>query len=128
MVFIKATIISVGAYSEIDMMSVLNSPVIEIGNETAILEQAIIGGLISRKSRISVGDHCTIFKFSFLNPTLPIEIGNDVGIGGSNYLFTHGTWSRNYVWMSSERKSNSLVEKSLNISHLRWLYGVQFLS
>ena len=93
LVQIKARKFSMGAYSQIKMMTVINAPRVKIGNETIIMEQVIIGGMQTQDSIIKIGDRCKIFQFTFINPTRPVIIGNDVGIGGSNYLFTHGSWS-----------------------------------
>jgi acetyltransferase-like isoleucine patch superfamily enzyme len=90
---IKARKFKMGAYSKIGKDTMIASALVKIGNETTIQDQVIIGGMQTRSSRIEIGDRCIIFRHSFLNPTKPIKIGNEVGIGGANYLFTHGSWS-----------------------------------
>jgi acetyltransferase-like isoleucine patch superfamily enzyme len=93
LVQIKAKEFIMGAYSEIRTMTVIEARRVRIGNETIIMEQVIVGGMKSLDSVFKIGDRCKVFPFCFINPTMPIVIGNDVGIGGSNFLFTHGSWS-----------------------------------
>jgi acetyltransferase-like isoleucine patch superfamily enzyme len=90
---VRARMFKMGAYSKIGKDTMIASAIVKIGNETTIQDQVVIGGLQTRRSRIEIGDRCTIYRHSFLNPAMPIKIGNEVGIGGANYLFTHGSWS-----------------------------------
>jgi acetyltransferase-like isoleucine patch superfamily enzyme len=92
LVQIKAREFRMGAYSEIRLMTVIRAPRVIIGNETIIMQQVIIGGMEIWDSELRIGDRCKIFPFCFINPTRPIIIGDEVGVGGSNYLFTHGSW------------------------------------
>ncbi len=64
----------------------------ELDNDSTIMEQTVIGGMMTPRSSIKIGKRVKIFPFSFLNPTEPIILEDDVGIGGANYLFTHGSW------------------------------------
>ncbi|TFH04243.1 MAG: hypothetical protein E4H14_15185 [Candidatus Thorarchaeota archaeon] len=93
MVRIKAKQFKMGSYSRIRNSTTISAPRVRIGNETIISNDVIIGGMESWNSKFVIGDRCTIFPKCFINPTKDIIIGNDVGIGGSNYLFTHGSWS-----------------------------------
>lgn len=93
MVRIKAKQFKMGAYSQIRRSTSIMAPRVKIGNETIISSDVIVGGMDSWNSKFVIGDRCTIFPKCFINPTKDIIIGNDVGIGGSNYLFTHGSWS-----------------------------------
>ncbi|MFX1484415.1 MAG: hypothetical protein ACFFCP_14645 [Promethearchaeota archaeon] len=90
---VRARKFKMGAYSKIGKDTMIATAIVKIGNETTIQDQVVIGGLQTRSSRIEIGDRCVIYRQSFLNPAKPIKIGNEVGIGGANYLFTHGTWS-----------------------------------
>jgi acetyltransferase-like isoleucine patch superfamily enzyme len=74
------------------MLVIIDTHKVTIGEEVTIQEQVYIGGLKTDKSVIEIGDLSMIFSGSVLNPTHPIKIGKRVGIGGYNYLFTHGTW------------------------------------
>ncbi len=81
-----------GARSSIQMLSAIDTGKVEIGSDSTVMEQVIIGGMLTPRSRLKVGKRVKIFAHSFINPTEPITIDDDVGIGGANYLFTHGTW------------------------------------
>jgi acetyltransferase-like isoleucine patch superfamily enzyme len=93
LVRIKARDFRMGAYSQIRQSTSVIAPRIYIGNETIIMSDVVIGGMESWDSQFRIGDRCTVFQRCFINPTRDIIIGNDVGIGGANYLFTHGSWS-----------------------------------
>jgi len=92
MVMVKARDFRIGSYSTIKRSTTIVAPRIHIGNETAIMNDVVVGGMESWGSRFKIGDRCTVFPHCFINPTKNILIGDDVGIGGSTYLFTHGSW------------------------------------
>ncbi len=83
----------IGKRSKIGMFVVMDTGSVDIGDDSIVMEQNIFGGMLSPNSKVSIGDRVKIFPFCFFNPTEPIIIEDDVGIGGANYLFTHGTWS-----------------------------------
>lgn len=89
---ITADDFKLGRYSQLKMMVVIDTKRVVIGEEVIIMEQTFLGGMKTDKSSLEIGDRCKIFPNCVINPTLPIKIGNDVGIGGANYLFTHGSW------------------------------------
>ncbi|MFW9869058.1 MAG: acyltransferase [Candidatus Thorarchaeota archaeon] len=89
---IKANEFVMGKYSTLGMLVIIDTHKVVIGEEVTIQEQVYIGGLKTDKSEIEIGDLSMIFAQSVINPTHPIKIGKRVGIGGSNFLFTHGTW------------------------------------
>lgn len=90
--FIKARKIKIGKRVKIHMTVAIDTGRFEIDNDSVVMEQVIVGGMLTPRSSITIGKRVKIFPHSFLNPTEPITIGDDVGIGGSNYIFTHGTW------------------------------------
>lgn len=92
MVMVKARDFRIGSYSIIKRSTTIVAPRVHIGNETAIMNDVVVGGMESWGSRFRIGDRCTVFPHCFINPTKNIIIGDDVGIGGSTYLFTHGSW------------------------------------
>jgi acetyltransferase-like isoleucine patch superfamily enzyme len=92
LVQIKAREFKMGSFSEIRMMTIMDAPFIKIGNETIIMEQVGVGAMEMHDSKLEIGDRCKIFPYCFINPTRPVIIGDDVGVGGSNYIFTHGAW------------------------------------
>jgi len=89
---IRANEFTLGRYSKLGMLVIIDTHKVLIGEEVTIQEQVYIGGLKTDKSIIEIGDLSMIFAQSVINPTHPIKIGKRVGIGGSNFLFTHGTW------------------------------------
>ncbi len=89
---IRAKEFRIGKYSKLEMLVIIDTYKVLIGEEVTIQEQVYIGGLKTDKSTIEIGDLSMIFAQSVINPTHPIKIGKRVGIGGSNFLFTHGTW------------------------------------
>jgi acetyltransferase-like isoleucine patch superfamily enzyme len=89
---IRANEFRIGKYSKLGMLVIIDTHKVTIGEEVTIQEQVYIGGLKTDKSTIEIGDLSMIFAQSVINPTHPIKIGKRVGIGGSNFLFTHGTW------------------------------------
>ncbi|MGY5864839.1 MAG: hypothetical protein RTV41_09560 [Candidatus Thorarchaeota archaeon] len=89
---IRANEFTMGRYSNLGMLVIIDTHKVTIGEEVTIQDQVYIGGLKTDKSEIEIGDLSMIFAQSVINPTHPIKIGKRVGIGGSNFLFTHGTW------------------------------------
>src|SRR5213079_1659877 len=57
-----------------------------------IREQVYVGGPQLPESRFELGSRTIILQLAFLNPTKPIVIGDDTGIGGHCLIFTHGVW------------------------------------
>jgi hypothetical protein len=51
-----------------------------------------IGGLSTPESHIRLGKRSRILQMAFLNPSKPLIIGDDTGVGGDSLLFTHGSW------------------------------------
>lgn len=76
----------------LNSMVAIDTGELEIGDDSVIMEQCVIGGMQTPRSRLSVGKRVKVFPYCFLNTTEPITIGNDVGVGGATYIFTHGTW------------------------------------
>jgi acetyltransferase-like isoleucine patch superfamily enzyme len=44
------------------------------------------------RARFEAGPESWIFEYCYLNPTRPITLGRNVGVGGGSYMFTHGYW------------------------------------
>jgi acetyltransferase-like isoleucine patch superfamily enzyme len=65
---------------------------IEIGADTVIREQVFVGGPLFPDSALRVGKRVRIFQSCFLNPSRPLSIGDDTGVGGRSSIFTHGSW------------------------------------
>lgn len=90
--FIKCNKLKLGKRVKLNMMVAIETGEVEIGDDSTVMEQVVIGGMLTPRSIIKIGKRVKIFPYSFLNPTEPITMGDDVGIGGANYIFTHGSW------------------------------------
>ena len=87
--------ISIGRYSSVGTMSYLSCRVIEIGEDAKIREQVFVGGPQLPESRFALGSRTIILQMANINPTKPVVIGDDTGIGGHCLIFTHGAWLSN---------------------------------
>lgn len=89
---IRGKEINIGRYVQIGTMTVIDTERIEIDDDARINEQVIIGGIKTPESYIKLGKRTIVMEYSFLNPTKPLIIGDDTGIGGHCLIFTHGSW------------------------------------
>jgi acetyltransferase-like isoleucine patch superfamily enzyme len=64
----------------------------ELGDDAVVREQVFVGGPMFPDSRLQIGRRSCIFQTCFLNPSKPLSIGNDTGLGGRSSVFTHGSW------------------------------------
>lgn len=81
---------------KINPFSLIKVRVLELGKYVTIRSLAIVNANFGKSSRLTVGDHSSIFPFCWLEPAEGITIGKQVGVGGHNLIFTHGSWS-NYL-------------------------------
>lgn len=65
---------------------------IAIGDDTVVREQVFAGGPILPDSRLERRRRVRVFQTCFLNPTRPLTIGDDTGVGGRSSIFTLGSW------------------------------------
>jgi len=84
--------IRIGRHSSVGTMSYVSCETIEIGEDAKIREQVYVGGPQLPESRFALGSRTIILQLSFINPTKPVVIGDDTGIGGHCLIFTHGAW------------------------------------
>ena len=84
--------IRVGRHSSIGAMSYVSCEQIEIGEDARIREQVYVGGPQLPESRFALGDRTIVLQMANINPTKPVVIGDDTGIGGHCLIFTHGAW------------------------------------
>src|SRR2546428_2054480 len=82
--------IKIGRYSSVGVMSYVSCETIEIGEDARIREQVYVGGPQLPESRFVLGSRTIILQLAFINPTKPVIIGDDTGIGGHCLIFTHG--------------------------------------
>ncbi|MCZ6594911.1 MAG: hypothetical protein O6943_08350 [Bacteroidetes bacterium] len=92
MTVIRGRSIHIGRFVKIGSMTFIDTEKIFIDDDARINEQVIIGGIKNPDSYIKIGKRAIIMEYSFLNPTKPLIIGDDTGIGGHCLLFTHGSW------------------------------------
>jgi acetyltransferase-like isoleucine patch superfamily enzyme len=64
----------------------------QIGDDTVVREQVFVGGPLFPDSELQIGKRVRIFQSCFLNPSRPLSIGDDTGVGGRSSIFTHGSW------------------------------------
>ncbi len=84
--------ITIGRHSSIGTSSYISCNVIEIGEDAKIREQVFVGGPQLPESRFSLGSRTIVLQMTYINPTKPVVIGDDTGIGGHCLIFTHGSW------------------------------------
>lgn len=89
---IKSTRINIDRYVTINSFVYIDTENLEIGEDSEIREYVYVAGLKTPESTLKIGKRCGIFQYCFLNPTKPIILGNDCGIGGLSKLFTHGSY------------------------------------
>jgi acetyltransferase-like isoleucine patch superfamily enzyme len=84
--------IRIGRHSSIGTMSYVSCEDIDIGEDARIREQVYVGGPQLPESRFALGDRTIVLQMAYINPTKPVVIGDDTGIGGHCLIFTHGVW------------------------------------
>src|ERR1041385_2813008 len=89
---VQGETIRIGRHSSVGTMSYVSCNVIEIGEDAKIREQVYVGGPQLPESRFSLGSRTIILQLTNINPTKPVVIGDDTGIGGHCLIFTHGAW------------------------------------
>ena len=84
--------IRIGRFSSVGTMSYLACERIAIGEDARIREQVFVGGPQLPESSFTLGNRTIILQMTSINPTKPVTIGDDTGIGGHCLIFTHGAW------------------------------------
>ena len=84
--------ITIGRFSSIGTMSYVACERIAIGEDARIREQVYVGGPQLPESSFTLGDRTIVLQMAYINPTKPVTIGDDTGIGGHCLIFTHGAW------------------------------------
>jgi len=90
---VRGTDIDIRRFARVGAFSVIDTAKIFIDEDARINEQVYIGGMKTPASSIHLGKRTIIMQLSYLNPTMPIVIGDDSGIGGHCLFFTHGSWN-----------------------------------
>jgi acetyltransferase-like isoleucine patch superfamily enzyme len=92
MAVVQGRTIRIGRYSSVGTFSYLSCNVIDIGEDAKIREQVYVGGPQLPESKFVLGSRTIILQLTNINPTKPVVIGDDTGIGGHCLIFTHGAW------------------------------------
>lgn len=90
---IRADKITIKRFVKIGAMSAIDTGTFFIDDDARINEQVYVGGIKKPQSALIMGKRTIIMQASYINPTEPIMIGDDSGIGGHCLLFTHGSWN-----------------------------------
>lgn len=88
--------ITIGERVRFGYLTVFDTFKIMIGEGTRIGSQVTVGGMQSPDSKFEMGRNGILMEWSFINTTMPVEIGDDVGIGGHCLFFTHGLWPNTF--------------------------------
>lgn len=91
-VIIRGRQIHIGRRAEIGSFSIFEGRDFEIGDDTVVREQVFVGGPLFPDSELTLGKRVRVFQSCFLNPSRPLRVGDDTGIGGRSSIFTHGSW------------------------------------
>src|SRR6266545_2750928 len=77
--------VELGDHVEIGFLAVVQGETIR--------EQVYVGGPQLPESKFVLGSRTIILQLTNINPTKPVVIGDDTGIGGHCLIFTHGAWA-----------------------------------
>lgn len=89
---IRGRRIRIGRRVDIGSACIFEGGDILIGDDTVVREQVFVGGPLLPDSLLELGKRVRIFQTCFLNPSRPLRIGDDTGLGGRSSIFTHGSW------------------------------------
>ena len=84
--------ISIGRHSSVGTMSYVACERITMGEDARIREQVFVGGPQFPDSSFTLGSRTIVLQMAYINPSKPVMIGDDTGIGGHCLIFTHGAW------------------------------------
>lgn len=90
---VQGETIRIGRHSSVGTFSYLSCNSIAIGEDAKIREQVYVGGPQLPESKFVLGSRTIILQLTNINPTKPVVIGDDTGIGGHCLIFTHGAWA-----------------------------------
>jgi acetyltransferase-like isoleucine patch superfamily enzyme len=90
---VRANSLQLGAHSNVNPLTIMKASKIRIGSCTRVASFAVIYGELIPTSVFSIGNHSSIANFCWIEPGEGITVGNQVGIGGHTFIFTHGSWS-----------------------------------
>jgi acetyltransferase-like isoleucine patch superfamily enzyme len=89
---IAAERIHIGKGADIGSFTFLSAREISIGDDSVIHEFVFSGILEGPHSVLNIGKRVRVFPLTVINPTMGVNIEDDVGVGGYSLIFTHGVW------------------------------------
>lgn len=84
--------VRIGRRAQIGSFCFFEGKDITIGDDAVFREQTFVGGPLFPDSLLEVGKRVRVYQTCFLNPSKPLRIGDDTGVGGRSSIFTHGSW------------------------------------
>lgn len=90
--FVLARRLKMGKRSAIKAFVAVDTVDVEIGDDSIIMEEVVVGGMVSPRSKLVLGKRVKVFPWSMLNPTEPIIVEDEASVGGENAIFTHASW------------------------------------
>lgn len=91
--FIRTRSLFMGPHSFIASFSLIRTTSLVIGSESRISRFNIVtAAQFSDQSSLTIGKRVAIYPFCWIDTTRAVTIEDDAGIGGSTYIFTHGSW------------------------------------
>ena len=86
--------VTIGKFSTIGNNIRIQCRELEIGDNLFMADGVEIGrgGCSGYNSIVKIGNNVGIFENTVLNPSEPIEIGDNCGIGADVMIWTHGAW------------------------------------
>lgn len=89
---IRGRHIRIGRRVSISAFCIFEGRDIAVGDDSVIREQVFVGGPLFPDSALAIEKRVRVFQSCFLNPSRPLRIGDDTGLGGRSSVFTHGSW------------------------------------
>ena len=89
---IRSKKIRIDRFTSIGSFVYIDTECFITGEDTRIRENVYITGLKTPDSKFKLGKRCLIGQYTFLNPTKPIEFGDDCSLGGHSKIFTHSSY------------------------------------
>ncbi len=86
--------VTIGKYSRIGNNVKIRCKELEIGDHLFMADGVEIGrgGCSGPNSTVKIGNGVGIFENTVINPSEPVEIGDNCGIGADVMIWTHGAW------------------------------------
>lgn len=91
--YIRASTFILGPRATIGALCVLSANHFELGPQAHVSRLVeVSGNSRDPRCRFRAGMASWVFTRCFIDVTRPVELGTNVGVGGSSFLFTHGLW------------------------------------